>query len=192
MSAITTTFTQGRILIAVVLACFTINVTNGFQHTPVAASVRTKELILVDDSGRPAASLSTANGTTVLRFLDERSKSVLEIGTRQKPRSRFIRFLGENGAVLSTLNSVGNNGESALYLGDQRSQSRVVIGALTSDMVDDDQTDPTKGTDEWGLILRDPRTRRSVISAVVRSPHQGATEQGITVLRKDGTVWPAK
>jgi hypothetical protein len=182
-------FSTKQCMVAVLLACFAATVSDALQDPLPTNRIQTRELVLVDESGRPAATLSSSNGTTVLRFV-EKGKPVIEVGASSQPPFRFVRFLGEDGTVLSALNSVGRSGEASLYMGDQRSQSRVILGALASDMVGG-QHQQKEGTDEWGLVLRDPRSRRSIVSAIVRSLPESPAEPGIRIVRPDGSVWRA-
>lgn len=144
-------------------------------HEDTAGRVATHELVILNERGTTVARLGPSEAGIALRFMAADGKPLLEIGVAQKGNAKFIHFFqGER--VVAALNSLPPNGESTLYLGDERWEAREILGALRPDT---DQG--TAGIDEWGLQLREPRRDaqdrererpRLDISAIARTPHE--------------------
>lgn len=178
-----------------VVAASLIGTVLGYNFSSIPTSVRaaapprieTKELVLLDDNGRPAARLSARNGGAVLQFYDGDGKTAVEIGAEVSGSLRFLRFLGSEGGLLAGLNSSPPLGGATLYLGDQRFQARIAVGALRSDV------QPSMlGIDEWGIRIRRPGFVQPVFSVVTMpgiSPDKWET--GLRIMRGDGKFWAA-
>lgn len=147
--------------------------------------VVTHELVVLNDNGRPAVTLAPSNDGTVLRFFGDDAKPALEVGVAKSDDSRFIHFFGKKGEIIAALNSLRPNGESTLYLGDERWEARVILGALRSD------TDYGKqNINDWGLQFREPGTQRVPIGILVQPSRRGY-EAGIRIDAGNGAVWTA-
>lgn len=143
-----------------------------------------RELTLLDEKGRTAATLSAFQGEAKLRFYSG-GEPALDVGVSGN-ESRFVRFLGKHGRVLAALNSGPPNGEATLYLGDERWETRVILGALRSDVI------PTAdGVEEWGLKFRKPGSSSgALIQMLVESASDPSRATAtIRLVRPDGSVW---
>lgn len=162
------------------------SVTSGYlRNAPVLPpELRTKELVIVGENGRPAARLAAAEGQTVLQFYNPDSSPRLTLGI-DKAGSEFLDFFGANGHQSAALVSLPNQ-DSALYLGDYRWQARVILGALN-----DSDVPSSKRSGMWGLFLQAPDSRQRLFSAgVFKTTDENATA-GISILRENGKLWTA-
>ena len=159
------------------------------QRSPAQQNhIKARSLTIVDERGSPAASLDASGGGAVLRFYDRNAHSVLEAGTARAGLDRFVRVLDGKGKILAALNSSPPYGETTLYLGDDRWTSRVIIGALPSDIDNE-----SRGSDEWGVELRPPRSTQSLFAALVKASADGTEARaGILLIRSDGRPWSPK
>lgn len=147
--------------------------------------IETRELVVLDEHRKAAATLGSIDGRTVLRFLDSNSRVQLEVGLQSARGERFVRMYGRDGRVLAALNSSTPNGETTLYLGDERWASRVVLGALRTDM-----EDGALGIEDWGLQFRRPGASGSLFSVLVKSASDPrSAEAHLRLARPDGTEW---
>jgi len=148
-------------------------------------SIEARRLTILDERGKVTARLASSGGSSVLSFYDSGMRRVLDVGVEDSGASRFIRLFDTNGEVVAGLNSLPPHGEATLYLGDDRWHSRIVIGALISDVAP-----AASGTAEWGLELRQPRSSRSLFTALVRTPTDSSESTvGVSLVRPDGTLW---
>ncbi len=155
-----------------------------------SARLETQELVLVNAAGRPEARLSAKNGGAVLEFYDQAGNTAVELGTERSGSVRLLRFLDPTGRVLAGLNSLPPSGEATLYLGDQRFQARIIIGALRSD--GPVTNSPADAIDEWGIQLRKPGSMRPVFSLVTApAAIPGKWETGMEILKANGKRWVA-
>jgi hypothetical protein len=129
--------------------------------------------------------LESLNGRTALRFYDQNKLPALEVGVDTSSGTRFIRMLGRDGRLLAALNSLPPNGETTLYLGDERWGARIILGAIPSD----DQAF-TAGVNDWGLQCRKPGSPNPVFNLLLRSVGDTLrTSATIRLVRSDGSVW---
>lgn len=150
------------------------------------AAIQTRDLTILDEHSRPAARLTSLAGKTVLRFYSAQSTPALEVGVEQNGSSRFVRFFANNGRMVAALNSVAPNGESTLYLGDERWATRVIIGAMLTDL--DPQRDAA--SDNWGLEFRKPGSNENLFNVLVRSsPTSARVTAALRLMQSDGRLW---
>jgi hypothetical protein len=146
--------------------------------------LETKELIVLDAHNKPAAQLASENGRTVLRFYGPGSSTALEVGVDERT-AKFVRLFGKDGRTVAALNSLPPNGEATLYLGDDRWETRLILGAL--------RTDTDRGgeaVNDWGLEFRRPGSSQSLFNVLLRSggsPLEATA--ALRLIRSDGTVW---
>ena len=153
-------------------------------YAPELRRLVTSELVIVNEHDEPVVKLGSSGGHTVLQFLGERSQPALEIGVDQMKTVRFIRFFGRGESVLAALNSNAPTGQSTLYLGDERREARVIMGALPTDVVASD------GTEDWGLEFRAPGSLRPLFNVVLKSPgNEKQSTAALSLIRSDGQVW---
>jgi len=62
-----------------------------------------KEILLLDEVGKPAARLMRSRGSTLLRFYNADSSVALEIGAGQQSPDRYLRFFGKDGLAFAGL-----------------------------------------------------------------------------------------
>jgi hypothetical protein len=152
-----------------------------------AADVRrieTKELVVLGDNGQPAARILARSGGASLEFYDSGGSKAVELGFEESQSMRFLTFLDHDGRILAGLNSSAPKGEATLYLGDGSLQTRMVIGAIRSD-VEEPITD-------WGFQIRTPGSVIPVFSILTRPGRASKRwEAGIRILKEDGKVWTA-
>ncbi|MEQ1885754.1 MAG: hypothetical protein ABL967_11885 [Bryobacteraceae bacterium] len=150
-----------------------------------AEKLETKHLVLLDDKGRAAAELVSEKEKTVLRFRNSNSHAALELGTFAKNTSAFVSMYGKDGDTVSFWGSDSNaKGASILYLGDEISAARVVLGAL-----DDNDIPPVgeRKIPEWGLDVRRPG--RSLAAVKMRVEPDFDRQSGVIILRKPNGDW---
>jgi hypothetical protein len=143
------------------------------------------ELVLLDEKGRTAARLFSQNGRTTLSFYTKGDSLALELGVGIEPSVKFLHFFGADGRTIATLNSGPPYGETTLTLGDDRWETRMIIGALRPD------TEPRgDGIDEWGAQIRRPGSRVPIFSVVSRPLGQDAMwAAGLHMLLPSGRIW---
>ena len=146
--------------------------------------VTTHEVVILDDHGRAAARLgSGADGVTLRFFVN--SEPALEVGIDATGKNKFIHFFGKQHRIVAALNSLPPDGESLLYLGDERWQSRIRLGALLTD------TDfGTESVDDWGLQFTKPYSNRSPLS-ILMQPFQQGYRATLRIERENGEAWTA-
>ncbi len=156
----------------------------GTSTQPRSATLKARELVIVDENGRPAARLTSSGGETVLRFYTDGVTPAMEIGATRNPPSRFVRMMSRDGNIVAGLNSQPPDGHTTLALGDQRRPTRIVLGALgTADI-------PRDGTvDEWGLLFRTPGIPEPRLSVLIKSKDAARPSAAIRLIRPDGTEW---
>jgi hypothetical protein len=147
-------------------------------------SISAREFVVLDEVGHIAGRFGSERGETVLRMYGRDAKPALEVGINSGvgTASRFIRFLGVDGNPTASLNTISPDGETTLYLGDNRFGSRVVLGYMSSDSVGEK-------TNEWGLVLR--KSQQPLVSLIAR-PSYGSEPSwaaGIRVMLPGGRFW---
>ena len=148
-------------------------------------TIRTGELVLVDENDKPAARLSTVGGETTFRLYMANSQPGIEIGVDRLRGVKYINLLNGRGRPAASLKSLPPNGESDLVLGDERWDGRITLGALRTD------TDFGKSAiDDWGLEVRGPSSRTPLVSILVSSVGV-RSRAGFNIARVDGTRWTA-
>jgi hypothetical protein len=157
----------------------------GYRRSAPAARIEAREFVLLDENNQRAAVLESVGGKSALRFFAGNSTPALQLGLERSSTVRFLTFLGEKGQVLAALNSLPPNGETTLYLGDERFPARFILGAIQSDMP------ATTGVDNWGLVFRRLGSSESLFHVGVRydSDPQRRSNAAIKLLRRDGTIW---
>lgn len=142
--------------------------------------LRTRNLVLVDDSGKPAARLGFTDRRTVLQFYGRDSKPEIELGIEPTSDAMFLGFAGR--AALNAL----PNGDTTLAMGDNRfGPSRLLLGAI-----EDTDTPTPPEANVWGLAIGRPGAPGSTLRAVERGvPTSGIPSAALTVRRQDGTLW---
>jgi len=165
-------------ILGVVVGSF---VSGSRPHTATDERIVTKELVLLDDHDKPAARMQYADGKTILTFYSADSAPALEVGVDRRDSMQFVRSLDGDGEILAALNTL-SSGDSTLYLREKRAGTRVILGALHSDM-------PSLGlpTNDWGLVFRKPRSTQTLIRMVVGSTEKAAeSTASIYVYRPNG------
>ncbi len=151
-----------------------------------SGTILAREIVILDEYSHPAARLTSFGGSTVLRFYTAESTPAVDVGIADRGASRFVRFFGKGGGIVAALNSLPPHGESTLYIGDERWASRIIIGALQTDI----PGPQSGGVNDWGLQLRKPRSTQSLFSVLVKSPPLEETATaGLLFVRSDGKVW---
>lgn len=140
-----------------------------------------RELVLVSESGQPLAKFGSVGDRATLSFLGSDTLPIVEIGADAKEQHRFLNFVGAGRRVIASLDSRSPNGESTLYLGDERRDVRVLLGAWQTDM-------PGGSVDDWGLKFPDRRTGDPLFGILLRDT-TGDSTASISLRKSDGTVW---
>jgi hypothetical protein len=153
-----------------------------------STSLVVRELVLVDENNKPAASLTSQKGRTVLAFFNAADKRQVELGFDQKSDEGFLYLLEKGGQrVNAALTSAPPHSEGTLALGDDFWQGKVVLGALRTDVVDPD----ARGDhDDWGLELHRSGNPYPDIS-LLAPPRASGSSVGISLRRANGTYWAA-
>jgi hypothetical protein len=147
-------------------------------------SVSTHEMLILDNEGRPVARLGSGGDGPTLRFFVN-SEPALEVGIDATGKNKFIHFFGKQHRVVAALNSLPPDGESTLYLGDERCQSRISLGALLTD------TDfGTESVEDWGLQFRKPCSNQIPLS-ILMQPSQNGYRARLRIEREKGEAWVA-
>lgn len=158
----------------------------GYRRGSVPAErIEAREFVLLDENNQRAAVLESIGGRSALRFYGDKSAPALELGVEKSRTVRFLRFIGKDNRVLAALNSLPPNGETALYLGDERWGARIILGALETDMP------ATTGVNDWGLRFRELNSTQPLFGVLVQyddDPRRRSTA-AIGLLRRDGTRW---
>lgn len=152
---------------------------------PERQSISAREFVVLDNSGRIVGRFgSSENGETVLRMYGRDAKPSLEIGITSGTgtASQFIRFIGVNATPTASLSTLSPDGETTLYLGDNRFGSRVVLGYMASDSIGE-------RTNEWGLVLR--KSQQPILGLIARPIHgsESSWAAGIRMMLPDGRFW---
>lgn len=130
-----------------------------------ASELTVRELKLVAADGQVAARLSADQRGAILEFIDPASKgTAIELGVRES--GRFLRVFSPEGKHVASIQSSPPDGASTLYLGDTIFGTRVLLGAIRSDVMYD--TTSKEGIEEWALQIRDPIHRRAVVQLLAR------------------------
>lgn len=148
--------------------------------------IETRELVLLNERSQVAARFRSENGRTVLTLYDGDSDPALEIGSDTVRGSRFVRMYSRTGKVLAAINSLPPNAESTLYLGDQRREARIVIGAIQSDV------QGTNPVNEWGIQIYRPAAVLPVFGVLVMPGANGSGyTAGLHLVKPNGEEWSA-
>jgi hypothetical protein len=152
-----------------------------------AEKTEVRELVLLNEKGETTARLYSLEGRTVLRISSATGSPALELGVDNKRSTAFLRYFGLDGRVIAALNSSPPNGETTLYLGDNRWESRMIVGALRAD------TQPRNtGIEEWGMQIRSPGSRIPAFSAVSREAQPDSPwGAGLRLTLANGKEWEA-
>lgn len=145
------------------------------------ARLTTHELVIVDTDGRARARIDALDDGAILRFYGHGSNPALEIGVRGDPAFRFIHFIGGNNEPVAGISSSPPDGHTFLFLGDERSAGKVVVGAMESDL--------PGIVDDWGLAIRQPGSTHDLLSLWATIEAKGHSKAGIMVVRGNGKVW---
>lgn len=153
-----------------------------------AEKAEVRELVLLNEKNETAARLDSAGGRTVLRIYSNSASPALELGVDANRSTSFLHYFGPDGRVLAALNSSPPNGETTLYLGDQRWETRMIVGALRADA-----QSPRTGVEEWGVQIRTPGSRIPAFSVVSRQARPGsAWGAGLRLTLASGKEWEAR
>jgi hypothetical protein len=158
----------------------------GYRRGSVpAARIEAREFVLLDENNQRAAVLESIGGRSALRFYAGNSAPALELGVEKSRTVRFLRFIGKDHRVLAALNSLPPNGETTLYLGDERWGARFILGALETDIP------ATTGVNDWGLVFRRLGSTESLFNVHVQYDDDPRlrSKAAISLLRRDGTLW---
>jgi hypothetical protein len=147
-------------------------------------SVSTHEVLILNSAGRPAARLGSGGDGATLRFFVN-SEPALEIGIDPKGENKFIHFFGKQHQVVAALNSLPPDGGSTLYLGDERWEGRIRLGALVTDM-----DYGRESIQDWGMQFRQPYSNRIPLSLLMQ-PFQKGYRAGVRIERESGEPWVA-
>ena len=150
-----------------------------------AARIEAREFVLLDENNQRAAVLESVGGRSALKVLRDNSALALELGVEKSRSSRFLTFIGKDHRVLAALNSLPPNGETTLYLGDERWETRIILGALQTDMP------ATTGVNDWGLLFRRLGSTESLFNVHVQYDDDPRlrSKAAIKLLRRGGSTW---
>jgi len=161
--------------------------------TAKAADTRTiavHELVLLNDQNKKAASLTSADGESVLSFFDHNGKPGVEVGVDLRDGSRFLVFRGEQGSATVAISSKPPHSEATLELGDDSWEGKVVLGAFQSD------TPGTPEADDWGLRLWRTGELYPAFDLLVPRKNMGGQKgrqlrTSMSIRQQDGAYWSA-
>ncbi|MCZ2155773.1 MAG: hypothetical protein LC114_18050 [Bryobacterales bacterium] len=137
----------------------------GWMGEGRATELTVRELKLAAADGQVAARLFADQRGAILEFIDPASKgTAIELGVRES--GRFLRVFSPEGKHVASIQSSPPDGASTLYLGDTILETRVLLGAIRSDVMYD--TTSQEGIEEWALQIRDPVHRHAVVQLLAR------------------------
>lgn len=151
----------------------------------VSARLETRELVILDERGRPAARLKSDSEGTELQIYAGSLNPAISLGVSGHPPFRFLRFLGEGGEPVAGISSAPPDGHATLVLGDTRA-IRAVLGALP-----DTDIPLNLPVEEWGLRFPKPHSHDAFVSIHVDTEDPKKPRVGMGLLRPDGTTWVA-
>ena len=145
-------------------------------------NTRTRQLEVVDENQRVTARIRSEKGRAVLEFLSGEHAVVL-IGT-EEGGGQFVRLMSTDGRVRAAINAVPPDGASTLYLGDDRQQARIILGALVSDIP------KPASVNDWALEIRQPKSLEPLLTILAKTPENGQRPTvALRMQRSDGRVW---
>jgi hypothetical protein len=145
-----------------------------------------RELVLVDENNKPAASLTSTGGRTVLSFLGPAGRQQVELGVDLKADLRFLYLLEKTGTRSNaSLTSGPPHSEGTLALGDDFWEGKAVLGALRGDVAE-----KSDGPDmaDWGLQFHRSGEQGPVVAIVAPSKHSTGKVH-IALSRPNGEYW---
>ena len=110
--------------------------------------IDTKQLLLLDEIGRPAIRMQTLQNGTKMEFLANGNIPILTLRVDRDTLAGLIEFTGMAGRHIAGF-QVRPNSESELFLGDKDMEGRVILGAPGTDEGDQ--------TEMWGLQIQSYR-----------------------------------
>ncbi len=149
-----------------------------------SSSVRAQRFELVDESGKLVSAWGRFDGKDALFFFDEQGRQRAEFSFSRSSQTHMLIFRGADSRLRVTLTS-DLRGKSALNLGDEELESRVLLGYIGDDS-------PSPNSDAWGLEL----PKNGVLSSwagigVSKDPVSGTQRAYISVLGPNGKMWHA-
>lgn len=150
-----------------------------------AGTVFAHKLVVVDEQGREQACLRSTGSGAALEFVGSDGKNAILLGHDNRSKARYLLYYGKGQAITTGLNSVGVDGASTLYLGDQGTAGRLVAGALLTDT----EQGPGEESD-WGLTIRSPLRNEPVfrvMAPAARPP--SAASASMFLLQRGGGEW---
>jgi hypothetical protein len=145
-----------------------------------------RQIVLLNENGRQAAQLESRNNRTALTFFAGDGTPALEVGVNSREQARFIHFFGKRGRLVAALNSLAPYGETTLVLGDERQETRIIVGAFQTDI----DASHGKGVDDWGIEFRSLGSIRPLYTALMKSPAYPAPPiVALRLVRSDGEEW---
>ncbi len=179
-------FTSFSIALGIVLGTWVVAGQNVTAPDGSFNKLEAKEIVLIDDAGNPLARLGTEGNRVSLVFLDSEKQPAVEIGTQPDENTRYLTFYGQDYArVLASLSS-GPDGRSTLTLGDEGWENRVILGALSEDMVG-------RPLDGFGLLL--PNFEHPIgppMFSVEVLESEGKMDALMRLMQSDGTYWTVR
>ena len=149
-----------------------------------SSSVRAQRFELVDEAGKLISGWGRNDGNDALIFFDEQGRQRAVFGFSRSPQSHMLIFRGADFRLRVAL-TTDLRGKSALNLGDEELESRILLGFLPDDS-------PSLNSDAWGLVL----PKNGVLSSwagigVSKDPVSGTQRAYISVLGSNGKMWHA-
>lgn len=146
-------------------------------------NIRTRQLEVVDENQRVTARIRSEKGHAVLEFLSG-EHAVVQIGTEEGlgGGAQFVRLLGTGGRLVAAINALPPDGAATLYLGDERQEARIILGAFVTDI-------PGR-VDDWGLQIRSQKPLETLLTILAKTPRDGQRPTvALSMRRSDGRVW---
>ena len=149
-----------------------------------SSSVRAQRFELVDEAGKLISAWGRYDSDDALIFFDEQGRQRAEFGFSRSSQTHMLIFRGADARLRVTLTS-DLRGKSALNLGDEERESRVLLGYIGDDS-------PSPNSDAWGLLLPKNGALSDWMSiGVSKDPVTGVQSARISALDRNGNRWHA-
>ena len=148
-------------------------------------TVRATRFELVDKAGKVKAFLGYDGTESVIAFLNRDGKIRTKLGMSPDLGYQMLTFLGADGRSRVSI-TTDTDGKPALNMGDENSESRVLLGFVPNDA-------PSPKDDAWGLVFRQPgKFSDWAHIGTLRDATSGKIHASISISREDGRIiWSA-
>ena len=160
------------------------------KTTAIPRIVEVRELLLMNEHNKVAASLASVGGHTVLSFFNENGKPDVQVGVDWPNESRFVTFSGRSGLSTMSLRSQYPHSQATLALGDDFLEGKAVLGAQLTDLRPPSSIPAVTDVGECGLRFNRFGQLSSAISVLVQ-PKGVNLKTGIWIERPSGPAWAA-